>query len=116
MINGASGGVGSFAVQIAKDLGTEVTAVCSTRKMEMVRSLHPNHIIDYTTTDVTQTDQPYDLILDAAAYGSAFCLMVQLMMLVTYHMTVAEIILILVMISTDIHMPFKRDLDKHSFN
>lgn len=72
LINGASGGVGSFAVQIAKDLGAEVTAVCSTRKMEMVRSLHPDHIIDYTTTDVTQTDQPYDLILDAAAYRSAF--------------------------------------------
>lgn len=72
LINGASGGVGSFAVQIAKNLGAEVTAVCSTRKMEMVRSLHPGHIIDYTTTDLTQTDQPYDLILDAAAYRSAF--------------------------------------------
>ena len=71
LINGASGGVGSFAVQIAKVLGAEVTAVCSGNKVEMVRSLHPDHIIDYTQTDVTQTDQRYDLILDAAAYRSA---------------------------------------------
>ena len=80
LINGASGGVGSFAVQIAKALGAEVTAVCSINKMEMVRSLggshgaslHPDYILDYTKTDITQTGQQYDLILDAAAYRSAF--------------------------------------------
>ncbi|NJM96168.1 MAG: NAD(P)-dependent alcohol dehydrogenase [Phormidesmis sp. RL_2_1] len=72
LVNGASGGVGSFAVQIAKALGAEVTAVCSTRKVDMVRSLHPDHILDYTKTDITQTGQSYDLIVDAAAYRSVF--------------------------------------------
>ena len=72
LINGASGGVGSFAVQIAKALGANVTAVCSTSKIDMVRSLNPDNIIDYTQTDPTQTGHLYDLILDAAAYRSAF--------------------------------------------
>jgi 2-desacetyl-2-hydroxyethyl bacteriochlorophyllide A dehydrogenase len=72
LINGASGGVGSFAVQIAKAFGADVTAVCSTKKIDMVRSLGANHIIDYTQADVTQTGQCYDLILDAAAYRSVF--------------------------------------------
>ena len=72
LVNGASGGVGSFAVQIAKGMGAEVTAVCSTSKVDMVKSLNPDHIIDYTKGDVTQTDQQYDLILDAAAYRSVF--------------------------------------------
>ncbi len=72
LINGVSGGVGSFAVQIAKAFGAEVTAVCSTKKMDMVRSIGADHIIDYTQTDVTKTGQPYDLILDAAAYRSVF--------------------------------------------
>lgn len=72
LINGASGGVGSFAVQIAKALGAEVTALCSTPKMAMVRSLGADHVIDYTQTDATQTGQRYDLILDAAAYRSVF--------------------------------------------
>ena len=72
LINGASGGVGSFAVQIAKAFGAEVTAVCSTKKMDMVRSIGADHVIDYTQMDVTKTGQPYDLILDAAAYRSVF--------------------------------------------
>jgi NADPH:quinone reductase-like Zn-dependent oxidoreductase len=72
LINGASGGVGSFAVQIAKALGAEVTAVCSTHKMAMMKTLGADYIIDYTQTDVTKNGQQYDLILDAAAYRSVF--------------------------------------------
>jgi NADPH:quinone reductase-like Zn-dependent oxidoreductase len=68
LINGASGGVGIFAVQIAKAFGAEVTAVCSTSKMAMVRSLGADHVIDYTQTDFTQTDERYDLILAANGY------------------------------------------------
>jgi NADPH:quinone reductase-like Zn-dependent oxidoreductase len=68
LINGASGGVGTYAVQIAKSFGTNVTAVCSTRNMDLARSLGADRVIDYTQEDFTQNGHRYDLILAANGY------------------------------------------------
>jgi NADPH:quinone reductase-like Zn-dependent oxidoreductase len=72
LINGAGGGAGAFAVQLARLAGAEVTGVDNTGKLDFMRSLGADHVLDYTREDFTQTDQRYDLILDLAAYRSVF--------------------------------------------
>jgi NADPH:quinone reductase-like Zn-dependent oxidoreductase len=72
LIEGASGGVGTFAVQIAKELGAEVTAVCSTRNVDIARSIGADHVIDYTNIDFARLGQRYDLILAVNGHHSIF--------------------------------------------
>jgi len=72
LINGGGGGMGTFAIQLAKHFGADVTGVDSTRKLDLMRSLGADHVLDYTQEDYTRSGQRYDLILDVAAYRSVF--------------------------------------------
>lgn len=74
LVNGASGGVGTLAIQIAKALGGEVTAVCSTRNLEQARSLGADRVVDYTRENITRAGDRYDLVLDVAGGHSWFAL------------------------------------------
>jgi NADPH:quinone reductase-like Zn-dependent oxidoreductase len=70
LVNGAAGGVGTFAVQIAKSFGAHVTGVCSTRNVELVRSIGADEVVDYSVDDFSRTEQPYDVILDTVGNRS----------------------------------------------
>jgi NADPH:quinone reductase-like Zn-dependent oxidoreductase len=70
LINGASGGVGNFAVQIARSFGADVTGVCGTRNLAMVESIGADRVIDYTSEDFTRTEQRHDLMLDLVGKGT----------------------------------------------
>lgn len=72
MFNGAGGGAGTFAIQIARTFGANVTAVDSSEKLDMLNSLGAEHVIDYTKEDFTKTGRRYDLIIDVKSYRSVF--------------------------------------------
>jgi len=98
LINGASGSVGTYAVQIAKYFGAEVTGVCSTANLELVKSLGADKVIDYTKEDFTKTGQTYDIILDAVAKNSFFQCKGSLKQNGVYISTIPTLILLLQML------------------